>query len=204
MNLKIDVRGDAEVRKALRELGASATPALVSSINRVTRDMGSRIAKQASETVNLSRSEIRQYIALGKATKNQASAITRLKVRRVPIELFKPRVEMRVFNFVSRKGKSYRRKLPTIHLRRLRNGPEEYVQPAFPLTQRRSGKLRSGEKVQRRVGEDRERLTRISYFSFPKEFIEGKVLPDIDAFVPPRLRAEIDRALQRTVARRST
>ena len=129
------------------------------------------------------------------------SGSLRLRVRAIPIESFRPRVQMQSFTYQVR-GKQVTRRLPAIYLQRFRDGEAKYVGPAFPLTQRRTGAVRRGEKVRRRIGPERDRLTRIRYYTFPKQFTEEVLLPDAQAFVGPAIAVELRRAFRRYSARR--
>lgn len=200
MKVTVNVRGDAEVRQALRDLGKNATPALVASINRVVRDTRSRVVRKTTEIYNISARDLRPYVSAKSASKNDPNALIRMHVRAIPIEFFKPRVKMQTFTFQVR-GKTVTRKLPAIYLRRYRGGAEKYVAPAFPLTQRRTGLVARGEKVRRRIGADRDRLTRIRYYTFPKQFVDEVLLPDAQQFIPERMRVELRSAIRRYSAK---
>lgn len=196
MNVSFDLQGDAAVRRSLGELGRNARPAMVTSINRTSRDLRARVVKRTVQVYNLSRRELNPYVIIRGATASRISATVTLQVRAVPIEAFRPRVRMQAFTFKLR-GRSITRTLPAIYLKRFRAGAEKYVAPAFPLHQRTSGLLLKGDSVRRRVGDDRARLTRIRYYTFPREFVTRQLLPDARQFVPERVELELDRALRR-------
>lgn len=200
MRVSLNVRGDDGVRAALRDLGKNARPALVSGINRVSRDLRSRVVRKSTEVFNISRRDLTPFVAQQRATRTNVRGGVSLKVRAIPIEFFNPRVQMQDFTF-QRGGKTVTQRLPAVYLKRFRNGSEKYVGPAFPLQQRRTGRLRKGEKVRRRVGAARDRLTRIRYYTFPKQFTEEVLLPDAAAFVGPAISVELERAFRRYTAR---
>ena len=196
MKVSVDVRGEPAVRAALRGLGQQGTPALVSSINRVGRDLRSRIVRKSLEVYNISRRELTPFVSVHRASGTRLRGSVRMLVRAIPIEAFRPRVKMQTFTFKVR-GKDVKRRLPAIYLKRFKNAGEKYIGPAFPLTQRSSGVLRRGEKVRRRIGAERGRLTRIRYYTFPKQFAEEVLLPDAQAFIGPAISVELRRALRR-------
>lgn len=201
MKVSLNVRGESEVKAALRGLGKHAKPALVASINRVGRDLRSRIVSKSLEVYNIARRELTPYVTVRRASGSRVSGSVSMLVRAIPIEAFRPRVRMQTFTFEFR-GKQVTRRLPAIFLRRFKNGDEKYIGPAFPLTQRRSGVVKRGEKVRRRIGADRERLTRIRYYTFPKQFAEEVLLPDARAFIGPAIGVELRRAFRRYNPRR--
>ena len=49
MRVYANVRNEAAAREDLRRLGKDARPALVSSINRVGRDLSSRVVRKSTE-----------------------------------------------------------------------------------------------------------------------------------------------------------
>lgn len=203
MKVDLDIRGTEDVRRAIRDLGASAAPSLVTAINRTARDFRSRVLSKTTKVYNISRRELGPFVRERKASRASITASVSLAIRAIPIETFKPRVRMQKFTFRLR-GRTVTRTLPAIYLKRLRAEAAQYVGPAFPLTQRRSGALAAGEKVRRRIGSERERLTRLRYYTFPREFIDEQLLPDAAAFIPERVALEIRRAVRRKTARGDT
>lgn len=196
MDVSVDVRNIEGVRDTVRDLGRAAPTALVSSINRTARDLRSRVVRKTTEIYNISRLDLTPFVSIRRASRNKISGQVSLLIRAIPIEFFRPRVKMQVFTFQSR-GKTVKRKLPAIYLRRFKGGKEKYVAPAFPLKQRTSGALRKGEKVRRRIDARRERLTRIRFYTFPQAFVAETLLPDALEFIPERIQLEMRRALRR-------
>lgn len=200
MRVSINVRGDAEIRAALRDLNQRAKPSLVTAINRVSRDLRTRVVRKSIEVYNISRRDLMPFVTQRRASGNNVRGSVSLRVRAIPIEFFRPRVKMQDFTY-TRGGRSITQRLPSVYLKRFKNGAEKYVGPAFPLTQRRSGALRRGEKVRRRIGPERDRLTRIRYYTFPKQFTEEVLLPDAVAYIGPAISVELRRAFRRFNAR---
>lgn len=200
MRVSVKVTGDAGVRQALNDLKGKSTSSLVTAINRVARDLRSRVLSKTVEIYNISRRDLTPYVTEKRASASNVSASVRLLIRAVPIEMFRPRVRMQKFTF-TRNGRKVTRTLPAIFLRRTRGGAEAYVPPAFPLHQRRTGLLGRGDSVRRRIGTDRDRLTRIRYYTFPQQFVDEVLLPDAQDYIGPAVNVELRRALRRTDAR---
>lgn len=196
MKVSVDVRGEPAVRSALNDLGKQGSPALVTSINRVARDLRSRVVKKSLEVYNISSRELTPYVAIRRASRSSMRGSVSLQVRAISIEAFRPRVRMQSFTYKIR-GKEVTRKLPAIYLRRFKGGAEKYIGPAFPLHQRTTGVLKRGDKVRRRIGAARDRLTRIRYYTFPKQFTEEVLLPDAQAYIGPAIAVEMRRAFRR-------
>lgn len=199
MKVEIRVADDAAVRRSLDELGNSAGPALVTSINRVVRDLRSRVLTKTTEVYNISRRDLSPFVQTKLASGNSIEGRVRLLIRAIPIEFFRPRIRMQTFTFQWR-GRTVTRKLPAVYLRRLRGGEEKYVSPAFPLHQRRSGVVARGEPIRRRTGSssnNRNKLTKLRYYTFPKQFVEEVLLPDAQEFIGPAINVELGRAFRR-------
>lgn len=200
MNINVDISGDSGARAALADLRGRAAPALVTAINRVERDLKSRILTRTTGVYNISRRDLAPFVTVQPASRNNVNGTVRLLIRAIPIEAFRPTVRMQEFTFTVR-GKTVTRKLPAIYLRRLRNGPEHYVPPAFPLTQRRGGVLARGERVRRRIDERRDRLTKIRYYTFPEQFVKDDLLPDAQEFIGPAIAVQLRSAFRRADSR---
>lgn len=192
----IDVRGDAQVRALFKDIGRSVDKSLVEAINRTARDLRVRMVRKTTDVYNISPRELSPYVTVSRASAGQILAKVSLKIRAIPIEAFKPRVRLQNFTYQVR-GRTVTRKLPAIYLKRYRNGTEHYVAPAFPLSQRSGGVLKRGEQVRRRIGRDRDRLTRLRYYTFPRKFVDDVLLPDALQFIPEHVLGEIRRQTRR-------
>lgn len=200
MRITTSVKGGSRPRQDLQVMVRNANAGLVTAINRTTRNLRARVVTRSTEVYNIGRRDLAPFVTVRQASASKVSGSVRLLVRAIPIEFFRPRVRMQAFTF-RRHGKTVTQQLPAIYLRRFKNGGEKYVGPAFPLSQRRSGPLRRGERIRRRIGEQRDRLTRIRYYTFPKQFTEEVLLPDAQAFIGPSINIELRRALRRRNAR---
>lgn len=171
----------------------------VQSLNRAAERARTFAIRRTSEIYNLSTRQLQPYLRLRRAASTgftgSVSASLNFLLRAIPIEQFKPRIEMRQFT-VNVRGRPVRRRLATVLLQLYRAGAPKIVTPAFPLRQRATGRLRPGESIRRRVGAARDRLTRIRYFTFPQRFLDETLLPDTAAFAGETLRVEFDRALR--------
>lgn len=199
--LDVEARQLEGVQSFLRVLGAQAKPALVSSINRVSRDLRTRVVRKTTEFYNVRPRVLREYVILRQASKNSLSGGANLEIRALPVNAFSPRVRMQRFTF-QRRGQQVTQQLPAVYVTLLKSEGPQYAKPAFPLQQRTSGAIRPAEKVRRRIGERRDRLTNIRYYTFPKQFIEDVIVPDVAPFIPERMELEIDRAYRRFTKRR--
>lgn len=168
------------------------------SLNRTIARARTFAGRKTVETYALSTREIAPYVVARNATlgfDGQLEGSVDLRIRAIPIETFKPRIVVRRFTYAMN-GHVVTRRLPTVELQRFRQGAPKLVRPAFPLTQRSTGRLRSGDKVRRRIGPDRGRLTRIRYYTFPRKFVDEVLAPAVREFVGPRLQIEFDNAFR--------
>lgn len=180
----------------LTELGQNATRIALQSLNRAAQRARAFAIRRTSEIYNLTARQLQPYLVLRRASRGQNSASLVFRLRAIPIEQFKPRIEMRRLTY-TRLGRSITRRLATVHLQLFRSGPAEYVRPAFPLQQRTSGRLRTGEKIRRRIGPVRDRLTLLKYYTFPLKFLQETLLPQTAAFAGETLNIEFERAVRR-------
>lgn len=196
---------------ATLEVGGAALPTAKDlrriaqqGLNRTIDRARTFAGRKTSETYNLSTRDIAPYIRTSKVTvrSEKLEGSVDLRVRAIPIETFKPRVVVRSFTYAWR-GRTITRKLATIEVQRFRRGTPKLVGPAFPLQQRVTGRLRAGERVRRRTGPDRDKLTYIRYYTFPRRFVDETLTPAVREFVGPRLRIEIDAAFRAFTARRA-
>lgn len=169
------------------------------ALNRAARNARSFAIRRTSEVYNLSTRQLQPYLVLRRSSQGKDGSISAslgFRIRAIPIEQFKPRIEMRQFT-VNVRGRPVRRRLATVLLQLYRAGSPKLVAPAFPLRQRTSGRLRPGEAIRRRIGPRRDRLTRLRYFTFPQRFLEETLLPQTAAFAGENVNVEFDRALRR-------
>jgi len=175
----------------------------VAALNRTIDRARTLVGRKTVETYNLSTRQIAPYITARRVSRSasQLEGSVDLHLRAINIEAFRPRVVIRSFTYVI-SGHTVTRRLPTIEVQRFRDGTPKLVRPAFPLHQRRSGLLRRGEEIRKRTSADRDKLTRIRYYTFPRRFIEQVLTPTVADFVGPRLSIELDAAVRGFTARR--
>lgn len=198
--LDVETRQTETVRAAIRLLGTQARPALVTAINRTARDLRSRVVKKTTEFYNVRPRVLREYVAIKRASRTDINGQVQLKIRALPINAFSPRVRIKRFTY-QRRGQQVTQQLPAVYVTLLKSAGAQYVAPAFPLRQRTSGVIGANEKVRRRIAERRDRLTQIRYFTFPRQFVEDVIVPDVEPFIPARMTLELDRAYRRLTAR---
>lgn len=167
------INGRLEVSGELETISRSQVASRINKVARAARSDG--IAKMR-ETYNISRNSLSPYLVLNRASPSKLEASLRFKIKAVPIEAFKPRVQMRPTTIKTRRGTRVQR-LPYILLNRYVGKAPKVIPGAFPLKQRTSGPLRSGEKVRRRTSHKRGKLTRLRYYVFPERFLFGELLP---------------------------
>lgn len=105
--------------------------------------------------------------------------------------------------------RAYTRTLPTIWVKRFRNGSAKQLGAYFPLHQRTSGALAGGESVRRRVGSNASgrgvsrdaqyegnKLTGVRYYTFPKRFL-AEIQPQLVEFVGSRGQVELRAAYRK-------
>lgn len=172
------------------------------ALNRTIERARTFAGRKTVETYNLSTRQIAPYVRARKVTvrADKLEGSVDLQIRAIPIETFRPQVVMRQITYNVR-GRTVTRRVATIELQRFRNGTPKLVRPAFPLQQRRTGRLRAGEKVRRRTGRARDKLTKIRYYTFPRKFVAETLAPAVRAFVGPRIRIELDAAFRAFSAR---
>ncbi len=176
---------------------------LQAGLNRTSTRARTLAARKTSEVYNLSTRALAPLIRVRRVTRNSATLEggLDLKVQNLPIQAFRPRVVMRTFTYVLR-GKTVTRRLPTVEVQRLRGEPFKTVQPAFPAKQRRSGQLRRSEKVYRRLGQSRKKLTSFRYYTFPRLYIDDTLKPMVKEFVRDNLERELAGAFKGLIVRR--
>lgn len=167
------------------------------ALNRVITASKGVVANKTIETYRLGRNTARKYIKTRKATATAygLEGAILLGIDEVPIEAFKPRVVTRLTT-VTWRGRQITRRIATIELQRFVKRPPKLVGPAFPLRQRRSGLLRRGELVRRRIGKERRELSYLRYHTFPRRFVREELEPALQAFAPARFAVEFQSALR--------
>lgn len=172
------------------------------ALNRTIERARTFAGRKTVETYNLSTRQIAPYVRARKVTvrAEKLEGSVDLQIRAIPIETFRPQVVMKTITYTLR-GQIVTRRVATIELQRFRNGTPKLVRPAFPLAQRRTGRLRAGEKVRRRTGKERGKLTKIRYYTFPRKFVNETLAPAVREFVGPRIRIELDAAFRAFSAR---
>lgn len=190
-SIRLEVSGELPLDQ--RRLEASARMAL----NKVIEASRGVVVDKTTDTYRLGKGVIRRHVSTRRASQSAdgLSGSVELDVRPIPVEDFKPRVQMRDVTFEWR-GRQVTRRLAGVYLQRFVRGTPKLVGPAFPLRQRRSGQLRRGENIRRRIGADRAKLTRIRYYTFPRRFVREELEPALAAFVPARFSVELAAAVR--------
>ncbi len=172
------------------------------ALNRTIERARTLAGRKTVETYNLSTRQIAPYVRARKVTikSDRLEGSVDLRIRAIPIEVFRPQVVMKTITYTLR-GKIVTRRVATIELQRFRSGTPKLVRPAFSLTQRRTGRLRAGEKVRRRIGKERDKLTKIRYYTFPRKFVAETLAPAVKVFAVQRIRVELDAAFRAFSAR---
>ena len=194
MPIRLRQSGIAESAQGLGDLPATIASSSEAALNGAAKAVAVEAARYTASVYNLDVETLAQYIAIKEATKGSrgvSSASVTLRSRAIPIEAFKPQIRMQLFNFVDARGRHVSRLLPAVYLARFRNASPRYISVAFPLTTRSSGSLAAGDRIRRRTGKDRGKLTRLRYFTFPKEFTQNDLLPHLLSFAGETMRVSL-------------
>lgn len=210
MGLVIQAQGAAVTAARLRGVPSAITDSAVDAVNTASTAARDAAVDYTYQRMNMDREDIAKYVDFHRTTTGQTGGTIVLKVRGIPLEMFHPSVQMQNFSFTDRAGRRVTRSLPAIYYTRFRGGASKYLRPAFPLHQRTSGFLTSGDRILRRIGsraDDRTRLTRFRFYTFPKQFLQDELLPHIKEVVGPSFKVAFrgafrkrnggDRALQK-------
>ena len=166
-------------------------------LNRTIERARTLAGRRTSEEYNLSTRQLLRYVKARKVTRksNKLEGSVDLSIQPIRLEEFRPRIVMKQFTYVIR-GKTVTRRLATVRIRHRRNVPLATVQPAFPEKQRESGSFVRTDRIFRRVGAARDKLTFLRFHTFPLKFIDEKLLPSVQQFAGPRLQIEMDQAFK--------
>lgn len=163
----------------LSALPADAKAAVQEAVQAVARSTKRRAIKLTTQRYNLDEETLDPYVALGKTgITPYGGASVRLKARPIPISVFSPQVRMKTFTLTSSRARTYKRKLPTVLVKRFRKGGAKPLKPFFPLRQRANGPLAASDAVRKRTGskvsakENRMKLTGPRFYTFPKRFLD--------------------------------
>ena len=200
---------------ALTEVGAlpaAAREAANAAAELTARATRLEAIRLTTRRYNLDADTLDPYVvgSYGKGGRTDGWSSVTLLARPVPIQVFNPAVRMRTFRLVSRgrRPKTYSRSLPTIVVKRMRQGSAKQLHPYFPLHQRTSGPLSPGDAVRRRIGSGRgdgrsvktpysgNKLTGVRYYTFPKRFLD-EIKPQLVEFVGDRGQVELRGALRK-------
>lgn len=196
--------GAAATAAGLRDLGERlAGPEARRAVDEAAAAIGREARRRTEAVYNLRANAISPYINVrsAQAVKGTALARVELAVRAIPIEVFAPQVRMQTFSYTDSRGRRVTRELPAVYFTRLRGGAPRYLRVAFPLQQRNSGALSAGDSIRRRIGPDRDRLTRLRYFTFPSRFLKQDLLPHLKQFGGDSVRVSLREAI-RTLTKR--
>lgn len=149
------------------------------TVNSVARHLAQVARDKTAEVYNLAPSVLDSFIRVKEASEDGSGAEVTLQVRAIPYENFDPKVE-----FAPTPVRAFGRAQTTIvplaqvAIKLFRRGTPRVLKGVFPLKQRKSGQLQPGEKLRRRIGPRRDRLTGLRYVTFPERFLE-RLLPEL-------------------------
>lgn len=189
MAIEINLKGAKGALKDLSALPALMEQAAVEAVNATAKATRAEAIRLTTQTYNLSEDDLGPFVDFNPAGKTpSAGASVTLKVRAIPISAFNPTVRMIDYTLKSRAGRTYTRELPTIWVKRFRNGSEKQFNPFFPLRQRDDGALSTADMARRRINkstdpeQNRHNLTQARFYTFPKRFLK-EIKPKLRAFV---------------------
>lgn len=199
----ISVSVKSDINRVLAELDgarAGSKKAISAALNRVADTVASRSARKATDVFNINLRDVRPFITArgAKATAGRLAAYIAFKIQAVPQELFKPRIRMQTFTIKGKHG-TFKRKLPTVFFKRYRAGQYKYVKSFFPLHTRTTGRLSQGDKLKRRIGADRNKLTGVRFYIMPPRFVAEVLIPNGKEIIGERFEIEFRSAYRRFV-----
>lgn len=202
-----------DIELQLRRMPADLQRNAVQSVNRVAERLAHRLAQKTSQKYALTLEQVTQYISVRQASQSAAgdSASVQLQIKAIPAEVFPIRVAMQRFALrqaFGRKTRTYTRALPVVQIKRYRDAGFHRLGKAFPLHQRESGALATGDSVRRRTGstkeDSRDKLTVMRFYTFPRAFVQDVLLPEAKVFVPQQYNIELRTAYRRQALRYSS
>lgn len=195
--MAVKIKNAGSARSKLAEASRAMDAAARQAANQGARKAAQVARKATSEVYNLTERTLADYISIRQATVSQSFARVRLRIKAVPLSAFGARIKMQRFRFTDSLGRNVNRLLPTVHLKLYRAGGVKHFRSLFPLRQRSDGPLYEADRIKRRIGKERLKLTVPRYFTFPKRILNETVLPRIIAEVPDVLVTKFGAAFRK-------
>lgn len=173
------------------------------AVDRAARATRAAAIQAVTAKYNIGTRALAPYIYVRRSSpgSGEIAASVTFQIKALPIEAFRPRVQMRAVTLTSSTGRTYSRKLPFILLRRYRDAGEKVIPTAFPMRQRQSGPLRAGDRIRRRTGTQREQLTNLRFYAMPRPYIENELLPAMREIAGEQLHIELRVAYRKSTSR---
>lgn len=183
MTFLVRATGLAQAAADLQVAAAALLPVAEAAVNATTLSVSGRAAQLTAQRYNLSEDTLRDYIFVRRAsvTADKVSGTVQLQIKAVPLTAFGAQVQLvsRTLRAAfGRPTKPYTRLLPQVSVQLYRGQAAKKLPGGFPLRQRDASALLGGEKVRRRIGPERDRLTGFRYYTFPRR-ITDKLLPQL-------------------------
>lgn len=197
--LSLQISGLTAVQAALSGMPDLARKGAAVGLHRAVQRLQGRVVKKAAETIALKQSVLRDSVRLsleGLKEPNPSASVT-LVVRPVRVQEFPVRVRMVEVGLRSRAGRTFVRRLPVVEAQ-IYKGRYSHLPSGFPLRQRFSGALVSGEKVRRRTGNARDKLTAFAMRTFTRKLLDTLV-PELRAEGAQIAQVEVERAMQKLI-----
>lgn len=183
--------GDADAM--LSGLAQAADQAVRESINTVAERVEKAAVDKTLDRYNIKRNTLQQSVSLRRASAGQNSATVTLQVKAIPFEEFSPTVRMQAVPVRAFGRYQTRRMQAYVRVKYYKRGGAKLVPGAFPLRQRSGGPLQTGDRIRRRTGAARDKLTVLRYFTFPKRHLAALV-PELEKLAGDGVAVEFNPA----------
>lgn len=190
MPLTVAASGIDQAAASFRGFQDAVNEAAISAGNAAVKAGQQAAIETTVDRYNVTAEQIAPYVTAQLASQGKAGASVTLKVRAIPLETFNPIVRMQRFDFRDKKGRHVSRLLPAVYFARLRGDAPKYLRPAFPLHQRTSGALSGGDRIVKRTGKARDKLTTFRFYTFPDRFLDTELIPAVQDAMPAGFRAD--------------
>ena len=122
-----------------------------STINKLLKKANTEASKAVRKVYNIKAKTLKEYVSIYKATNNKLKAEVRVYKKRLPIELFQPKIRQKRIDARSNKWKNKRIKRNVLTIRIKKTSGRKQVGRAFMPT--KSAKYKG--KIYKRVGKER-------------------------------------------------
>lgn len=175
--IKASTRGFVPLNRALRDMPRALQSSAEVAVTKNIREGREFVIRRTGEKYNLSEATIREHVFARRVsrTKDGARGSLELQVKAIPLEEFSAQVEFvsrRLNRAFGRPSRSYQRKFARVRVALYKGQRARVLPGGFPLNQRRAGLLRTGERVRKRIGSSRDRLTGFRYYTFPRRLTD--------------------------------